>query len=321
VSDERSREVARLRRLDLNLLVALDCLLTERGVSKAARRLGLSQSTTSESLARLRRHFGDPLLHGVPRAYELSPLAERLRPMVAEAVSATDRVFAALQGFEPQSDAVEFRFLGSSAAVAVAGPWLARVIAEGAPRAKIIIGVLPVDGDLDKHLRDADGLLLTDADAKLRAECMDLLEEDVVLLRDGDSGEVTAVEELSSRPWVCASPGTGPDAPMRQLLTAGVNARVEVELTDMAAVPFYIEGTDRLALVPRSVANRGGTASTVHQQRPPLAVDPIRVALWWHPSRAEQAAHIWLRGIVGHTAPAHLVASARPIAGIGHSVD
>jgi DNA-binding transcriptional LysR family regulator len=320
VSDERSREVARLRRLDLNLLVALDCLLTERGVSKAARRLGLSQSATSESLARLRRHFDDPLLHGVPRAYELSPLAQRLRPMVAEAVSATDRVFAALQGFDPQSDAVEFRFLGSSDAVAIAGPWLARVIAEGAPRARISIGVLPSGADPEKHLRDADGLLLMNADAIARAASIDIAEDDLVLLRDRDSDEVMDVEELSSRPWVCAYAGAGLDEPMGQLRAAGVDARVAVELADMAAVPLYVEGTDRLALIPRSVAERVGRDGAVRHQPPPLALDAIRVSLCWHPNRAGEAAHTWLRDVLTHAHRDHPSISAGPIVCIGSTV-
>jgi DNA-binding transcriptional LysR family regulator len=52
-----------LRQLDLNLLVALDALLTERGVTRAAGKLGISQPSMSASLGRLRRHFGDELLH------------------------------------------------------------------------------------------------------------------------------------------------------------------------------------------------------------------------------------------------------------------
>ncbi|WP_270938829.1 LysR family transcriptional regulator, partial [Falsiroseomonas oryzae] len=52
----------RLQDIDLNLLVALDALLAERSVTRAARRLGLGQPATSAALARLRVLFGDPLL-------------------------------------------------------------------------------------------------------------------------------------------------------------------------------------------------------------------------------------------------------------------
>ncbi len=48
-----------LARLDLNLLVALDALLQERSVTRAAARIGIGQSAMSASLARLRRLFDD----------------------------------------------------------------------------------------------------------------------------------------------------------------------------------------------------------------------------------------------------------------------
>ncbi|MDN8907652.1 LysR family transcriptional regulator, partial [Staphylococcus aureus] len=66
-----------LSRLDLNLLVALDALLTERSVTRAAERLHLSQPALSASLARLRNHFNDPILARRGNAYELTPLALR----------------------------------------------------------------------------------------------------------------------------------------------------------------------------------------------------------------------------------------------------
>ena len=68
----------RFGRLDLNLLVALDALLTERSVSLAADRLCLSQSATSSALGRLREYFGDELLVVKGRNMILSARAEEL---------------------------------------------------------------------------------------------------------------------------------------------------------------------------------------------------------------------------------------------------
>ena len=69
-----------LANLDLNLLLTLDVLLTERNVTRAAEQLGVSQPAVSAALARLRRHFGDELLDRVGNRYELTPLAAQLRP-------------------------------------------------------------------------------------------------------------------------------------------------------------------------------------------------------------------------------------------------
>jgi len=60
-------------KLDLNLLVALDTLLEERSVSRAADRLNLSQSALSSSLSRLREYFGDDLL--IPAGRRMEPTA------------------------------------------------------------------------------------------------------------------------------------------------------------------------------------------------------------------------------------------------------
>ncbi|AJC21054.1 hypothetical protein RO07_12345 [Pandoraea pulmonicola] len=51
-----------MQNIDLNLLLALDVLLAERSVTRAAQRLGLSVSTMSRTLTRLRNTTGDPLL-------------------------------------------------------------------------------------------------------------------------------------------------------------------------------------------------------------------------------------------------------------------
>lgn len=82
-----------LSRLDLNLLVSLDALLTEQSVTRAADRLHLSQPALSASLARLRTHFGDQILARRGNAYELTPFAIRLTEHTSTALEAARRVF------------------------------------------------------------------------------------------------------------------------------------------------------------------------------------------------------------------------------------
>ncbi|MBN9183250.1 MAG: LysR family transcriptional regulator, partial [Microbacterium sp.] len=86
-------DLALLSRLDLNLLVSLDALLTERSVTRAADRLHLSQPALSASLARLRTHFGDPILARRGNSYELTPFALRLAEHTTVALEAARRVF------------------------------------------------------------------------------------------------------------------------------------------------------------------------------------------------------------------------------------
>lgn len=79
-----------LGNLDLNLMLALDALLREANVTRAAERLNLTQPTLSASLARLRKHFDDELLRRHGNELRPTPLAIRLRPLVEETLNITD---------------------------------------------------------------------------------------------------------------------------------------------------------------------------------------------------------------------------------------
>jgi DNA-binding transcriptional LysR family regulator len=106
-----------LNNLNLNLLVHLDALLAQRGVSGAAEQLDRSQPTVSSALARLRRHFGDDLLRRRGSGYELTPLAVNLRPLVADAIAGVERAFMNRSEFDPKTSRREF-------VVATADFWL-----------------------------------------------------------------------------------------------------------------------------------------------------------------------------------------------------
>src|SRR3954451_22515899 len=91
-----------LRGVDTNLLVSLHALLHERNVTRAAKTVGLGQSSMSHALARLRLHFRDPLLVQVGRSMVLTELGRSLIEPVNLAVAHVERVFVAKASFEPQ---------------------------------------------------------------------------------------------------------------------------------------------------------------------------------------------------------------------------
>src|SRR5690349_20578453 len=93
----------RFRRLDLNLLVALDALLTEQNVTRAGERVFLSQPAMSAALARLRTHFKDELIRPVGRKTVLTPLAESLRRPVREVLNLSGAILDSSLDFDPQT--------------------------------------------------------------------------------------------------------------------------------------------------------------------------------------------------------------------------
>ncbi len=100
-----------LHGIDTNLIVALRALLAERNVTRAAKNVGLSQSSMSHALARLRAHFGDPLLVQVGRSMVLTERAKSLVGPVETAVSQLERVVLRGEPFDPARSKRTFRIM------------------------------------------------------------------------------------------------------------------------------------------------------------------------------------------------------------------
>jgi DNA-binding transcriptional LysR family regulator len=289
-----------LRNLDLNLLPTLDALLRERNVTRAAERLGLSQPAVSAALGRLRRHFGDELLHRTGNQYELTPLAQQLRPPTELALAGVHRVFDASPGFDPASSDRTFRLMMSDYATAVLGERLVRRLAAVAPHVRLALRQTdPVFVDnAAENLRTVDGVVLphgflTDVPAT------DLFDDTWVCVVSPDNdlvGDELTMADLAALPWVVMWDLPTAFAPAaRQLSMLGVEPRVEVTADSFLALPFLVAGTRRIAVLQARLAHRLAPAAGVRLLPCPWDVVPVKEALWWHPSQRRDPAHEWLR--------------------------
>lgn len=297
----------RLAQLDLNLLVPLDALLQERSVTRAAARLGLSQPALSAALRRLRRHFDDPLLVRVGNNYELSPLGVALRHRTADALDVAERVFGSEAGFDPSTSRRTFTLLMSDYPMAVLGPRVVAALREQAPGMTM---------RLERHntpdielgtegLRRVDGLVLPHGFI-FDTPSVDLFSDSWVCLVDTSRSPVGATVTLADAarlPWVFTyNAPTAFTAAGRQMQLIGVAPRVEVVVETFLGLPYYIVGTDRIALVQSLLAptlTGDGRLRAV-----PCAWDPVPVleALWWHPMHTPDPEHAWLRSMVAEAA-------------------
>src|SRR6059058_1611224 len=125
-----------LNSLDLNLLVALDALLREANVSRAAMRIGLSQPAASHALQRLRDLVGDPLLVRTGARMELTPRAQALRAPLAQALDQVRRLFVPDQ-LDAASSERQFRLMMPDLAVELLMPPLMEKITKLAPNVRI----------------------------------------------------------------------------------------------------------------------------------------------------------------------------------------
>src|SRR5712671_5251591 len=133
-----------IRAVDLNLLKAFDALMSERAVTRAAGRIGLSQPAMSHALSRLRSLFADDLFVRTPAGMEPTAHAREIAPLISAAIEQIEAALNLGAGFDPAKSAGIFTAgMAEYAEVALVGP-LARAFAEQAPRATLRL--LPLNG-------------------------------------------------------------------------------------------------------------------------------------------------------------------------------
>ncbi|MFW0794915.1 LysR family transcriptional regulator [Gordonia sp. CPCC 205515] len=296
-----------LRNLDLNLLVALDALLDERNVSRAAERLGVAQPSASAALARLRRHFNDPLLRRNGNRYELTPLAANLRPLTATALVTVRRVFDAAPTFDPATADRTFTIVVSDYAVLRIGEPLARVLHDRAPGVQLRLeqNTPSVVDAAEDTLRTIDGIVIPYGFIS-RASYIEFPPDDWVCVCAADNpdmGDELTLDDLRRSPWVVTFHGPTAFTPaLRQLQTLGVEPNIEVVMESFLAVPFLVTGTRRIALLQRSLAERLRPVADLRVLPCPGDVAPLRDAFWWDPIHDADPGHIWLREIIAEIA-------------------
>jgi len=292
-----------LARLDLNLLVALDALLRERSVTRAAEHMGLSQPAVSAQLGRLRRHFHDELLARAGNQYRLTPLALQLKERVRVALSGAERVFAAEPDFDPASSTREFALLMSDYGVAVLGPHIAALVAAEAPGTRLrFTASTPQLVDVAAQVLVNIDLLVIPHGVVEDLPHHDLYRDEWVCLVSAgntDVGESLTVEQLETMPWAVAYHGpTASTLAARQMRILGIEPHVQVVTETFLTVPGLVAGTNRVALLQRRLADRIPDELGVRALPCPFEASPLVEAMWWHPMYDDDPEHRYLRDLV-----------------------
>lgn len=284
--------------VDLNLLVALDALLIERNVTRAAERVSVGQPAMSASLARLRKHFGDPLLVKLGRGLEPTPLAESLAPAVQEAIAAVEAVMGSRAAFDPGVQRTFTLVASDYVTLVLLRPMFSRLAAE-APGVRI--NVVPVGPDYADLLRrgQVDLLIVPTAVAgRLPFPHARLFTERYVLACDRDNEAVTdpvEPEQFSRLPYLSYGLGALQGLAELELAEAGVECRVEVSTQSLVSAPFLLTGTNLVSLIQERLGQRFGEYANLRLMEPPIPLRPVVEALYWNPRHTEDPAHRWLR--------------------------
>jgi LysR family transcriptional regulator, transcriptional activator of nodD3 and syrA len=285
--------------IDLNLLVALDALLREESVTRAASHLGLTQSATSRALNRLRAELDDPLLVRRGPALTKTPLAEKLFPEVVTAIEAVGRVFDARLTFEPARAVRRFTMFASDYAQAVVVPLLARLHI-AAPGVDLVVRVAR---EPERSLADRDAALMIgptrDALVSLKRQLL-FTDRLVVMARAGHPALADlTLERYCAASHVLVSPralrgGIVDDA----LRARGVERRVALEVPHFLVAPIVVADSDLLVTLPARLAERVAPRLGLATAPLPVETPPIEFMQLWHERDHADAGNAWLRAQV-----------------------
>jgi LysR family nod box-dependent transcriptional activator len=295
--------------LDLNLLVALDALLSERSVTRAAQRVGLSQPGMSNALARLRRLLNDPLL--VRQGATLVPTA-RAEALIGPVHEALELIRGALDvpvRFDPATDRRSFRLSCSDYSVLMLIGRLVRALAADAPA--IVVEVLPRLADAPRALANGDVDLVIEppeimGDADLeslrlwddRWECC-VWEGNTRVGKRMTLERYTALGHLTYSMGGAGQPVALPDIHLGRL---GVPRRIEVSVESFLLAPFLLQGTDLVTLIPKRAEAFLRRIGDIRVLESPIELPGLVETLWWHPRSTADPAHAWLRTRIGDVA-------------------
>lgn len=289
----------RLRAVDLNLLTVLDALLTERNVTRAAERLGMTQPAVSNALSRLRLLFDDELFVRTGKEMAPTPRARALAGPIREAL---DRIQASLS----QADAFDctesrtFRLAIDDFGEAILLPRFAQRLEQLGARVRLDIhrepgAALPEElrlGNLDLVL---DHVVIPGEEFR-RERLIDL---DLVPLVRRDHPTVGAsltVDEYVALEHVILEPRAGQtNLAEHALAVIGRSRRVRAQVPDHLSMPFLVARSNLVCTLPLPLARLFEQHFPVRVVSCPLPIQPIPLFLMWHVGRDAEPAHQWLR--------------------------
>nr|WP_310118583.1 LysR family transcriptional regulator [Paraburkholderia terricola] len=287
-----------LRRLDLNLLVTLDVLLSEHNVTRAAERLNFSQPSVSVHLAKLRDVLGDPLLLPGPRGMRPTARAEALREPLRQALEALERAVAPARPFDPAEATHTWRLAATDYAEStIVLPALAGLRAAAPGTRLAIVEAVPPriarqaeQGEIDLAFHTSEG-----SPAGLRRRVL-FAERYVLAGRAGHPRlkRRPTLAQFRKLEHVIVSPDGGGFVGITDqvLAKAGLTRKVVLSVPHFLFAISALASTDLVAMVPARLVHGTGALRTVE---PPVEVPGYEMAMLWHERAHRDPAHQWLR--------------------------
>ncbi|WP_185723340.1 LysR family transcriptional regulator [Burkholderia cenocepacia] len=287
--------------IDFNLRLAsiFNLLFETKSVSATAERLGMTPSSVSMSLARLREQFRDPLFVRTSHGMEATPRAALLVERLREAEQLVEDALNDDEVFDPTRSTREFRIATTDLGEMILLPVLYDALARVAPAAKLTF----------THVTQDTPRQIQNGDVDLALGCISHLENGfyqqqlfretfVCIYRTGHpglTGAPTRADFLAARHLVVSVAGSGYALIDKALERCGIQRDVAIRLPGLLAMPAVLGTSDLVATVPQRL---GRLLETVHGLKCaslPFELAPIDVKQYWHERYQFDAGLAWLR--------------------------
>ncbi len=288
-----------LRGVDLNLLVILDALLRERSVTRAAKRLSMTQPAVSHALGRLRDLFDDALLARKGRGMTLTPRAEALADPLARVLADVRRLASTEDAVPLERIERTLRLSMIDLAMTTLLPSLLGVLGREAPGLTIAcLEWTTADQEIERLARGDVDLVLTGLGAgptELRRVALGHVGF-VGIARRGHP----MFREKRPRPerqrFVMVSASGRTRGPLDGALAEqGRARRVVASVPQYTAVPPLVASTDLIAYVPEPLARRAPERAKLRTFSAPRALAKQPIDLAWHERHDDDVAHRFVR--------------------------
>ena len=293
-----------LHLFDLNLLVALDALLTERNVTRAGNRLNLSQSAMSGALARLRHYFQDELLVPVGRQMVLTPVAEGLVAPVREILLQIRGTLGSKPRFDPASSTRHLSVAVSDYVTDILMADVLRAARGQAPRITFELRPMGRRAGEDLESGELDFLIAPEGYVSPLQPTEVLFEDTfvcVVWAGNKAIGKTMTIEQYLDLGHVVVNVA-GNEPPLNYdehfLRQSNYRRRVEISVPMFSMAPQLVVGTDRVATITTRLAAKYAEIMPLRLLPLPIAMPPMVERLQWHKVHECDPAHHWFRGLL-----------------------
>jgi LysR family transcriptional regulator, nod-box dependent transcriptional activator len=297
------------QRFDLNLLIALDMLLREKNITRAAEKVFVSQPAMSAALHRLRDYFGDPLLIRVGRDMELSARGQSLVEPVREALLLIQATLGTQPTFTAATTQRQFTIIVSEEAVPSLLPAILQRATAAAPGIRLNFDLVSLNSMSRLEYGDADLCLCLDSLRifELRSfpdtlSSIQLRPVRWICAVDRDHptvGDSITAEQYFSLPHVFGRP-SGHTASAEELARRilDVDLTVHYSVPSLLHLPLVLPGTRLVATLPERIAQMLPPPVKIKTFPLPFAPPPSHEILLWHKRHDSDPAHAWLRDLV-----------------------